>query len=210
MSASQDVPQPPTDATDRELELWKELINRIHALKTGQRETVTDNAQFSEGDQVDTPDGVGVVFDVLTETVEGDDQTVDASDDSPTYAVGVEDESVGVGFYKASELSSTTIETDVDNPEGELDEETANAFRQIANALGLTSNNFRPPESWRESSTPNRVIALKAFAGMGGSFDGCVREMRGSIASPDRFCGSFLDYVIGNPYWRGDSPLPGA
>jgi len=41
------------------------------------------------------------------------------------------------------------------------------------------------------------------------SFDGCVREMRGVVASPDRFCASFFDRILGYPYWRGDSPLPG-
>jgi len=44
---------------------------------------------------------------------------------------------------------------------------------------------------------------------MGGSYDGCVREMRGNVASPDRFCGAFLDSVLGYEAWRGDSPLPG-
>jgi hypothetical protein len=68
---------------------------------------------------------------------------------------------------------------------------------------------FTMPASWRESDTPARVIALKAFQGMGGSFDGCVREMRSEVSDPDEFCGSFLDEVLGYPYWRGDSPLPG-
>jgi hypothetical protein len=44
---------------------------------------------------------------------------------------------------------------------------------------------------------------------MGGSFSGCVREMRGEVASPDAFCGAFLDRVLGYEEWRGDSPLPG-
>jgi hypothetical protein len=65
------------------------------------------------------------------------------------------------------------------------------------------------PESWRESPQPARVIALKAFAGMGGSFDGCVREMRDAVSDPEAFCGSFLDEVLGYRFWRGDSPLPG-
>jgi hypothetical protein len=67
---------------------------------------------------------------------------------------------------------------------------------------------FTMPESWRESETPARVIALDAFSSMGGSFDGCVRTMRDSISDPDEFCGAFLDEFL-PPYWRGDSPLPG-
>lgn len=163
------------------------------------------NARYGEGDQVSTPDGAGVVVDVLTETVEGEDQTVEASSDSPTYAVAVEDESVGIGFYKASDLNAEEIDAEVPAPPSE-GENTENA---IANALGFVRNDFSPPRSWRQSEQPARLIALKALAGMGGSFDGCVREMRGNVRTPNQFCGSFLDYALGNPYWRGDSPLPG-
>jgi hypothetical protein len=68
---------------------------------------------------------------------------------------------------------------------------------------------FTMPESWRESDTPARVIALKAFQGMGGSFTGCKREMRSEVSDPDEFCGAFLDETLQYPFWRGDSPLPG-
>ena len=168
--------------------------------------------RYEEGDEVSTPQGAGVVADVLTETVETDDDTIEASESSPTYVVVVEDGRVGFETYTAADLQSTTIETAVDNPTGKLadEEETANALGRLLTALSPTSNSdFSPPPSWRKSSTPNRVIALKAFAGMNGSFDGCVREMRGEVATPKRFCGSFLDHVLGNPYWRGDSTLPG-
>ena len=175
---------------------------------------VSANAtRYAEGDQVSTPQGVGVVADVLTSTVDNDETTVEASDDSPTYVVVVEDGRVGYETYKAEDIHSTTIETDVDDPTQRLadEEETANALGRVLKVLApnLTANDFDVPPSWRQSSTPNRIIALKAFASMGGSFDGCVREMRGSVASPDRYCGAFLDYVLGNPYWRGDSILPG-
>ena len=175
-------------------------------------EVSTANAtRYEEGDEVSTPQGVGVVADVLTETVETDEDTIEASDSSPTYVVVVEDGRVGYETYTASDIHSTTIETDVDAT-GAMseEEETANAFGRLLNALSPTSNSdFSPPPSWRQSSTPNRIIALKAFASMGASFDGCTREMRGEVTNPDRYCGSFLDYVIGNPYWRGDSILPG-
>jgi hypothetical protein len=179
---------------------------------TGDTDTSANANRYSEGDEVSTPQGVGVVADVLTETVEADEQTVEASESSPTYVVVVEDGRVGYETYKAGDLHSTTIETDVGDPEAAMadESETANAFGRILQALAPSANSdFSPPPSWRQSSTPNRVIALKAFASMNGSFDGCVREMRGEIASPNDFCGSFLDYVIGNPYWRGDSILPG-
>ncbi|WP_284008052.1 anti-CBASS protein Acb1 family protein [Haloarcula pelagica] len=171
--------------------------------------TTANATRYEEGDTVSTPQGVGVVADVLTETVETDEDTVEASDSSPTYVVVVEDARVGYEIYKAGDIHSTTIETDVD-PTEEIAANT-DTGQGILEVLGILSSNsdFSPPPSWRNSSTPSRIIALKAFASMGGSFDGCVREMRGSVSSPDRFCGSFLDYVVGNPYWRGDSILPG-
>jgi hypothetical protein len=148
---------------------------------------------------------------VATDPIEAEqiEDTIDASDDSPTYMVVVEDGRVGADFYKASELHSTDLDTDMDDPTEELAEaDTANSLREAIMDT-LTANDFSPPRSWRQSSTPARLIALDAFASMDASFDGCVREMRGNVTSPDRFCGSFLDYVIGNEYWRGDSPLPG-
>ena len=194
---------------------FKRKANELAAAR-GEPEPYDDvsaNAtRYEEGDEVSTPQGVGVVADVLTEPVETDEETIDASDSSPTYVVVVEDGRVGYETYAASDIHSTTISTDVEDPEAAMadEEETANAVMKVLNALAPTSNSdFSPPPSWRQSSTPNRVIALKAFASMGGSFDGCVREMKGEVASPDRYCGSFMDFVIGNPYWRGDSILPG-
>lgn len=163
--------------------------------------------RYGEGDQVDTPDGVGVVMGVLTETVESDGETIEASESSPTYLVLTESESDGLGRFNASELTTTEIDAPVEDPEEDL---TENSMDQLAAVFSANQEgHFSWPESWQESDTPARIIALKAFAGMGGSFDGCVREMRGNIVSPDRFCGDFIDRLVGNPYWRGDSPLPG-
>jgi len=196
------------------VEWFKEKANEL-AEQRGEEPPYDDasaNAtRYEEGDEVSTPQGVGVVADVLTETVETDEDTIEASESSPTYVVVVEDGRVGYETYPAADIHSTTIETDVDATGAMSDEEqSANAIGKILNALAPTSNSdFSPPPSWRQSSTPNRVIALKAFASMGASFDGCTREMSGEVASPDRYCGAFLDYVVGNPYWRGDSILPG-
>lgn len=212
----------PTDTDDDPLaanldegdDAVRETFETVMGEETALSDPATANAtRYSEGDEVSTPQGVGVVADALTSTVENDEATVEASDDSPTYVVVVEDGRVGYETYKAEDIHSTTIETDVDQPTQRLadEEETANALGRVLKILApnLTANDFDVPPSWRQSSTPNRIIALKAFASMGASFDGCVREMRGEVASPDRYCGAFLDYVIGNPYWRGDSILPG-
>lgn len=174
------------------------------------------NARYEEGDTVDTPAGVGVVVEVITEPDE--DADIDASQSSPTYAVVVESEDTGVGFYKASDLSSGELpETDVDNPEGDLAEMADNAAdidEFVANAVhSLKANQdgvFQWPESWRESDTPARIIALKAWAGMNGSVSGCIREMRGNVTRPGAFCADFADRLYGTDFWRGDSWAPGA
>jgi hypothetical protein len=212
----------PTDSEDdplaANLDEGDDAVRETFEMVMGDEQSISDPAtanatRYSEGDEVSTPQGVGVVADVLTSTVDNDETTVEASEGSPTYVVVVEDGRVGYETYKAEDIHSTTIETDVDEPTQRLadEEETANALGRVLKLLApeLTANDFDAPPSWRQSSTPNRIIALKAFASMGGSFDGCVREMKGEVASPDRYCGSFLDYVIGNPYWRGDSILPG-
>ena len=53
-----------------------------------------------------------------------------------------------------------------------------------------------------ESETPARVIALKAWSGMGGRFTGCVREMRGNVSRPNAFCADFKDRILGWEGWR--------
>jgi len=166
------------------------------------RETYLDtlaDTRYSEGDEVDTPDGVGVVVEVRTENFEGPDGEIEASEDSPAYVVGTED---GVGFFTASELSEGAIEVEgVDEPQ-----DTLSAWVDIVAAEGrldtLQDGRFDYPESWEESETPNRLILLKAWAGLGGRFTTCVREMRGELTgSPDRFCASMKDRVLGG--WEG-------
>jgi hypothetical protein len=56
MSTNKDIPSPPTDATEREQQLWKELINRIVTLKrarAAEAAALPDAQlprQYSEGD----------------------------------------------------------------------------------------------------------------------------------------------------------------
>ena len=172
-----------------------------------------NQTRYSEGNTVDTPDGIGVITGILTETAETDDDTIEASESSPTYIVLLEDEDMMFGTYKASELNEEDIETDVE-PMESLEEVAGNTDVTMMDVLAaqLSGNQdgfFEWPESWTDSDTPARVIALKALAGMNGSFDGCVREMRGNVTRPQAFCADFLDRLYGSPYWRGDSPLPG-
>jgi hypothetical protein len=176
----------------------------LTVIESGREEiTLVDTLQdFSEEDDpvVNTPDGIGVIDDVITE---GSVEDMDASEDNPVYAVVVEDEDVGVGFYREDELESASID-ELPGPENP-EEDVGGGEEQDTNARDTLQDGFFSwPESWQDSETPARIIALKAWAGMGGSFDGCVREMRGSLTgSPDRFCADFKDRIYGTETWRG-------
>jgi hypothetical protein len=182
--------------------------------------------RYETGDTVDTPDGLGVVAEVITETVENDamkdadgvPDRVDATSDSPVYAVIVEDEAVGVGFYSASDLDAADIETDIDPIESvSEDEDAAAALCKRGRTETAELGEWDPPKSWREADTPARLIALDAWSSMGGKHGGgdtpgkgCVDTMRGKVRNADRFCAGMADYVYGGyTYWRGQSILPG-
>lgn len=200
---------------------------RLIAVKPEPNEADLAN-RYEEGDVVSTPNsGFGVIAGVITENKEApadgefddDYDDIEASPDSPTYVVVTEDDSDSAfGLFKASDIRADTIETDVDALDSTKD--AAAAMTELAPGSDPEDKNknkdmetaelrFRYPKSWRESSTPARVIALKAFAGMGGSFTGCVETMTGDVRRPNAFCGSFIDRALGYKYWRGDSPLPG-
>lgn len=158
------------------------------------------DSRYDEGDEVDTPDGVGVVVEIRTENFDGPSgDEVDASEDSPAYVVATQD---GASVYRASEIQSGEIDADVDNPDEDLE-----AMKDIASATAgdyeaLQDGRFEYPESWEESETPNRLILLKAWAGLGGRFTTCRREMSGEIASPARFCADMKDRVLQWEGWR--------
>lgn len=60
------------------------------------------------------------------------------------------------------------------------------------------------PDSWREADEPARLIALRAWANMGGSWRGCFREMTTEMTPmrARRFCSSFKDTIYGTEQWR--------
>ena len=159
--------------------------------------------RFSEGDTVSTPQGRGVVSGVFTESFDD----VDASEDSPTYAVALLDERIGSEFYKASQLSEAELpEGGPENPEDDLE-----AMANIADATDgeFEALDFTPPESWRESDIGPRAVALKAWAGMNGQFDCggacCKGEMAPKLGDrgSDEFCASLKDFILGTEAWRG-------
>jgi len=125
--------------------------------------------RYQEGDIVSTPDrGVGVIAGAVAEDQEAPDDSdlpdIEASPDSPTYVVVTEDESDrGMGLYKASDLDAAEIETDVDALDSTRDmaEASALSLSELApDDSEVAELDFTMPESWRESDTPSRVIAL--------------------------------------------------
>lgn len=158
--------------------------------------------RYSEGDIVNTPRGTGVVSGVWTESWEDNGETIEASDSSPAYTVALEDG--GFEHYKASDLSEGDIDVeDVENPTEDLD-----AMLNIAHAdadVDVDTMDWTNPESWRESSTPARMIALKAWADMNGQFDCGGACCMGDLGDAE-LCASLKDYVLGTEAWRGWGP----
>lgn len=202
-------------------DIWDDYADDAVALM-GPSYTANLANRYEPGeDIVDTPDGPGLVVEALTEsrTIDEEDaedvpDEIEASPDSPTYVVTLAEASgPPIGFYKASDLELTDVDADVDPMEG-LDEDAAAALVDgecsSCGEAELAGGSWSPPESWKESDTPARLIALDAFQSMGGDFTGCQQEMAGSMANPEGFCGAFIDYLLGGyDYWRGDSFLPG-
>ncbi len=170
-------------------------MKRVKILRSQDRRVrVISNTQYSEGDVVDTPDGLGVVIEVRTASFDGpDEDEVEASEDSPAYVVGLENDDDPVGVYRASDLESDELpETDVDDPVKDVNGE------QSSNSM--SANDWSMPRSWREAETPSRLILLDAWASMGGQFDCggscCMGELKSA-----RLCGAMKDEVLGG--WTG-------
>jgi len=202
-------PEPP-DAPDADPDAMMSLLD-----ETDERvqETFSDAylaTRYSEGDEVETPDGIGVVIDVFTSDDTFADTAIEATDSSPTYIVATEGGRPAWEQYSASALQATAIEVEgVDDPtdaaaeaEAMLDTHLAAADTEADTVAELGVTDWDYPPSWRKSPTPNRVILLKAWAGMNGSFDGCQREMRGEIARTAPFCAAMLDRVLLTEQWR--------
>lgn len=167
---------------------------------------------YSEGDEVETPSGMGVVVEVRTEDFEGPGgDVVEASEDQPAYVVGVES---GAEVYRASDLSDGEIDAPVDDPAGDLSEEVE-AFSTDIEAAGWMEVHAGPtdwdyPDSWEESDTPARLILLKAWAGMNGQFNcpsgncckGTMRKTGMSERASDQFCAAMKDRVLMWEGWR--------
>ncbi|SFR42182.1 Protein of unknown function [Halogeometricum rufum] len=153
-------------------------------------QAVGNARQFAEGDPVQTPQGLGVVTDIRTEPFEGKNGEVEASTSSPTYIVGLKDARVGVGFYTASQLEATEM------PKIDLDSPVADVTSNATGSGRPTANDWTMPKSWRQASTPARIILLDAWSSMGGTFRGARRHLKSA-----RLAAAMKDEVLGG--WTG-------
>lgn len=151
--------------------------------------------QYSEGDVVQTPQGVGVVSGVWTSSWSSDGTEVEASSSSPAYTVALKDSRVGSEHYKASQLSSGEIETDVDDPVA--DAEALASILLADESTDWEALNWNNPDSWEDADVPARVIALDAWSSMGGTFRGARQEL-----GSNRLAAAFKDYILQWEGWR--------
>jgi hypothetical protein len=172
---------------------------------------------YTAGDvvQYDDDQHIGVVTEVYTDdfTMGEDDTEYEASENSPSYIVALEEG--GYDVYSASDIDQIPQEDAFkrDMSEDKMMDAMAEEMGSEVDCdadltdIAVATLDFEHgwsdyPDSWEESDRPARIILLDAFTSMNASFDGCMREMRGKMVNPERFCGSMLDEVYGSTHWR--------
>jgi hypothetical protein len=147
--------------------------------------------RYETGDVVAAPDGRGVVAAVLTEQFEfpqGDDEvTVDASEDSPAYVVGLDDP--GSAVYRASVLEETDL--DHDTPDVQGNAETGMVNEAVDGIDDL-------PEGW------DRESVLEYWSSIGGSWESAVGDLSEEF-DEDRakqLASAMKDEVLRTERWR--------
>lgn len=140
---------------------------------------------FREGDVVEIDDGgLGVVVEVRTEDFEAfseEGETIDASPESPVYVVALK--AGGFRYMSAGQLTPSSFDEN-----GDPDE--------LKESFIKADSTFSLPEGW------TRATLLDAWASMGGSFTGCVAEMKDEGVDEDDFCAAMKDRVLGTELWR--------
>jgi len=142
---------------------------------------------LGEGDRVELPSGgKGVIVMEGGDDAEIDDKSVESGE----VVVGYTSKQ-GYTIIDVGELEPTEFNTPDDVSPEDMKEITENNL--AANDLGFDSW----PDSWRDSKKPARLIALDAWASMGGTWRGCFKEIKSK-----RICSAFKDEILGTTKWR--------
>lgn len=173
---------------------------------------------------------LGLVLDANTEDFNWENEAGDGSitvevGDETVYTVGLSSGNAGAHVFTADDLEPVDrddvlgdvgVETDPEKVDEEmspcepipadveLGAEPAELaeIEDVPRVSGTDMGQPPWPDSWKESNKPARLIALDVWAKFGASFRGCRREMRKSMANPNRFCASFKDHIYMTTYWR--------
>ena len=152
--------------------------------------------RYTEGDEVATPDGRGVVAAVLTDDFqfpqgggEDDYADVEASDDRPAYVVGLE--AVGSAVYRASSLEASDLEDD-DATESTDGEALTEIVDEDVNGLDDL------PEGWDRNSV------LEYWSSIGGSWEECAEDLTDEFEEERarEHCSAMKDEVLRTQRWR--------
>lgn len=168
---------------------------------------------FSEGDPVEYGDGnIGMVMAKHSSSFdwpEADDETVELDDDQTVYIVARE--TGGAKPFEADELSPLDEaeafgDMDEDAEPSKLEEsEMGSAYpldgvEELVSIPGVDDPGIgfdSWPDSWEDADEPARLIALRAWMNMGGTWSGCYREIKSK-----RICSAFKDELFGTTMWR--------
>ena len=150
--------------------------------------------RYTEGDEVATPDGRGVVAAVLTDDFEfpqGDDDLTDveAGDDQPAYVVGLE--AVGSAVYRASNLEASDLEDD-DATQSTDGDAITDIVDEDVNGLDDL------PEGW------DRDSVLEYWSSIGGSWEECAEDLTDEFEEERarEHCSAMKDEVLRTQRWR--------
>lgn len=166
--------------------------------------TLVDTLQAdSEGDVVELPDGgKGVIVMEGGEDVQIDDESVAEGEVVVAYA-----SEQGYTIVDADDLTSASFDIDEDaDPEAVKDAMAADAYADLEepeseaaiDVLVGTGIGFDTwPDSWEDADTPARIIALDAWSSLGGTWTGCMAEIKSK-----RVCSAFKDEILGTTQWR--------
>ena len=150
------------------------------------------STRYDTGDVVATPDGRGVVAAALTEDFEfpqgGDEEvTVDASEDSPAYVVGLDDP--GSAVYRASVLEETDLDHDTPDVQGDAETEAVNGDVDGLDDL---------PDGW------DRESVLEYWSSIGGSWESAVDDLSGEFGEDraKQLASAMKDELLRTERWR--------